>query len=259
MSGRIEYKYLAPTALLERIRADILPYVSLDEPPVTPSSAEYTVRSVYYDTPRFDCYEEKADGLKMRSKFRVRGYGRRRTDSLVFLEIKRKCENFIKKHRAPLLHSDLDAFFASRDIDRYIIAMSGTDLERSDAVRFLYHYGRHGIRPAVLVVYDREAFFGKFDSSLRVTFDKNIRGALFPSLEALYDEDRLQRVMPHHFVLEVKFFRCALPAWVQSLVKRYELQRLALSKYAMCLESGAGDESSWEMRRRSFASARNTA
>ena len=171
MAGRIEYKYLAPTALIGRIRADILPYLTPDNPPVTPPAAEYTVRSVYYDTPRFDCYEEKADGVQMRDKFRVRGYGQRKADSLVFLEIKRKYEAYIKKSRAPLLHRDLDAFFASRDIPSYIVASSGTDRESHDAVRFLYHYSRHSLRPAVLVVYDREAFSGKFDPSLRVWFD----------------------------------------------------------------------------------------
>jgi hypothetical protein len=257
MSGRIEYKYLAPNKMIDRLRAEILPYVDCDLPPGEGSSSEYTVRSVYYDTPRFDCYEEKADGLQMRNKFRVRGYGRGGTDSVVFLEIKRKCDAFIEKRRAPLLHGDLDAFLSTRDIDRYIVPSGEVGREREDALCFLYHYGLRGIRPAMLVVYDREAFKGKFDPTLRVTFDKNVRGTACPSVGGLFDEDRLERAMPHHFILEVKFFRYALPAWVPSLVKRYELPRLALSKYAMCLEAAAEDEPAWHMQRRRFAAARN--
>lgn len=250
MSGRIEFKYLVPNELLARIRAEVLPFVLPELPPGDGTSSEYTVRSVYFDTPQFDCYEEKADGLRLRNKFRVRGYGRGGTKSVVFLEIKRKCEAFIKKHRAPLAHDDLEAFFASGDIDRYIAGSTGPSREKDDALRFLFHYGRYGLRPTALVVYDREAFAGKFDSSLRVTFDKNVRGTTFPSLEGLFDDEGLQDALPGHFILEVKFFRYALPAWVRSLVARYELARLALSKYAICLDTAGMDAPNWQVQRR---------
>ena len=256
MPGRIEYKYLLPNALIPKVRAEMLPHVEADLPPGDGMSAEYTVRSAYFDTPRFDCYEEKADGLKMRNKFRVRGYGRGGTKSVVFLEIKRKCDSFIEKHRAPLHHDDLEAFFTSRDVERYITDPSGRVKE--DALRFLYHYFRHGLRPTVLVVYDREAFKGKFDPSLRITFDKNVRGTAFPSLHELFDDHRLKVAMPNSCIFEVKFFRYALPSWVRSLIARYELPRLALSKYAICLES-AGAESHWDLQRRVYAVTRNSA
>jgi hypothetical protein len=253
MSGRIEYKYLVSNELLPRIRSEILPHVLPDLPPGDGASSEYTVRSVYFDTPRFDCYEEKSDGLKMRNKFRVRGYGRDGTKSnVVFLEIKRKCDSFIQKHRASLAPEDLAAFFESRDIDRFIGA-SGRPREKEDALRFLYHYGRHGLRPTALVVYDREAFKGRFDSSLRVTFDKNVRGVTFPELSSLFDDEGLRSAMPGNFILEVKFFRYALPEWVRSLIARHELPRLALSKYAMCLETAGTDPTRWMLQRRMHA------
>ena len=260
MSGRIEYKYLVPTSLIPKLRSEILPHVEPDMPPGDGLSAEYTVRSVYFDTPQFDCYEEKADGLKLRNKFRVRGYGRGDSKSVVFLEIKRKNEAFIKKHRAPLAHEDLAAFFASRDIDRYIVGAPGQSREKEDALRFLYHYGRHGLRPTVLVVYDREAFKGRFDPSLRITFDKNVRGTPFPTLAELFDDQKLQVAMPGWFIFEVKFFRYALPSWVRSVIARYELPRLALSKYAICLEHTAdADTSHWPRQRRMHSLLRTIA
>ena len=256
MAGRIEYKYLLPNALIPKVRAEMLPHVEPDLPPGDASS-EYTVRSVYFDTPKFDCYEEKADGLRMRNKFRVRGYGRGGTKSGVFLEIKRKCESFIEKHRAPLSHDDLEAFLATRDVDRYITKTSGRAKE--DALRFLYHYFRHGLRPTVLVVYDREAFKGRFDPSLRITFDKNVRGTAFPALGELFDDHRLKHAMPGSCIFEVKFFRYALPSWVRGLIARYELPRLALSKYAICLESAGSDAPDWDLQRRVYAVTRNSA
>lgn len=257
MSGRIEYKYLLPNALISKVRSEILPHVEPDLPPGDGMSSEYTVRSVYFDTPRFDCYEEKVDGLKMRNKFRVRGYGRGGQKSVVFLEIKRKCEAFIQKHRAPLSHDDLDEFLATRDVDRFIRSSSGRAKE--DALRFLYHYCRHGLKPSVLVVYDREAFKGRFDPSLRITFDKNVRGAMFPSVKELFDDHRLKTAMPNSCIFEVKFFRYALPSWVRSLIARYELPRLALSKYAICLDSSGAESPDWDLQRRVYAVMRNSA
>ena len=260
MGGRIEYKYQVPIALLPKLRAELMPYVVPDLPPGDATSSDYTVRSVYFDTPRFDCYEEKVDGLKMRNKFRVRGYGRDGSrSSVVFLEIKRKSESFIKKHRAPLAPEHLDAFFATRDVDRYIIGGPGQSREKEDALCFLYHFGRHGLRPTALVVYDREAFKGRFDSSLRVTFDKNVRGTPFPSLDELFDDTNLKGAMPGSFVLEVKFFRYALPSWVRSIIARYELPRLALSKYGMCLEAAHAQRGRWSIERRMHAVSRSSA
>ena len=247
MPGRIEYKYLAPNALLSRLRAEITPHVLPDLPPGDDAKSEYTVRSVYYDTPDFACFDEKMDGLKERDKFRIRGYGRDGSkSSVVFLEIKRKNESFIKKHRAPLAPEHLDALFATRDVDRYIL---GKNRDKEDAGRFLYNFSRYGLRPTSLVVYEREAFKGRFDESLRITFDKDVRGTPFPTLDELFDDSNLKGAMPGWFVFEVKFFRYALPSWVRSIIRRFEFPRLAISKYGMCMEAAQMDKGRWPFQR----------
>ena len=237
MGGRLEFKYLVPNDLLHRLRCDLHPYIERDPFWERSATSEYTVRSIYYDSLRLDRYFEKLDGVAMRTKVRIRGYDRPDDSSIVYLELKKRSINFIYKHRAPLRHRDLAAFVAAPDVDKYIIPLSGTSQEAHAARRFLYHYHRYRLQPAVLVVYDREAYVGKFDSSLRLTFDKKLRQATFPSLSMLYDEHGLAGSMRQHFIFEVKFFRGALPAWVLSVIKRYALPRMALSKYAICLES----------------------
>ena len=237
MAGRLEYKYLVPNSLLDRIRDDIRPYVKPDPVGGKNASGSYTVRSVYYDTLGFDCYDAKEAGLKIRSKFRIRGYDQCADDAVVYLEIKRKYSGFIDKHRAPILRKDLEAFLSSRDIERYVINARTTPQARRDAERFLYHYYRFKLHPAVLVVYDREAFYAGFDSSLRLTFDKSLRRILSPSLGDLYDDIGLGRAMSRSFILEIKFFRYALPGWVRSVISRYRLPRMALSKYTICLDT----------------------
>lgn len=218
----------------------MLPFVEIDTfakgSSNEPGKTGYTVRSVYYDTPDFDCYDDKIEGLKLRMKFRIRGYNTREKDSLVFLEIKRKNGPFIEKNRAPLLRDDIEALFSTRNLDKYIISMSNSEKEKDDARRFLYHFYSKGLRPAVLVIYDREPFGGKFDPTLRITFDKNLRSTLFPTLNMLYEEQQIKFARPGYCIFEVKFFT-GLPHWIQDIVTRYELPRLALSKYAMSIDS----------------------
>ena len=237
MEGRVELKYLVSNELLDEIRDDLRPYMTADPIGGRQGTGEYTVRSIYYDTPRLHCYDAKLDGIKCRDKYRIRGYDRPDDKSIVFLEIKRKYENFIEKYRAPLLRKHLESFLACPDIDQYIIQSSGTAQERRDAERFLYHYYRDSLLPMMLVVYDREAFLGRFDPSLRLTFDKALRRAALPPLETLYDEEPLQVSMNGAWIFEVKFFRGALPGFVRSIITRHRLPRLALSKYAICMES----------------------
>ena len=253
MDGRVEFKYLVSNDLLDAIRDDLRPYVRADALGGAQRDGQYTVRSIYYDTPDLDCYDTKLDGLKVRNKFRIRGYDRRVHDSLVFLEIKRKYAAFIAKHRSPLWSRDLEAFLRSTDVERYIIASEGSERERRDAQRFLYHYHRRRLVPAVLVVYDREAFQGRFDSSIRITFDKALRRAASPTPANMYDEGFLEPAMAHSWIFEVKFFRCALPAFVRSIIRRYELPRMALSKYAICLDSHPTVSTRSPWRERLFA------
>ena len=234
MGGRTEYKYLVPTSVLDAIRSDVMPFLEPDPFSEISAGGEYSVRSIYYDTPRLACYHEKNAGIEIRRKFRIRGYGAAENASLVFLEIKKRRGAVITKNRAPLLLSTLPQFLAAPDIDKYILGRSLAS--REDARRFLYYYHRMCLQPAVLVVYDREAFFSKFDPSLRVTFDKSLRGRLAPQLCDLHDGRGLSPVMKHHVIFELKFFHRSLPQWASDVIRRYGLPRMALSKYTMSMD-----------------------
>lgn len=253
MAGRLEYKYLVPNELLEPIRAATRPHVHPDPLGGLAKPGEYTVRSIYYDTLDFNCYHAKLAGLKVRNKFRIRGYDQPGLDPVVFLEIKKRSDGFIDKHRGPVRWKDLASLLASRDIERYIIDAPSMPAARRDAERFLYHYVRFGLHPAVLVVYDRQAVMARLDASLRITFDTALRRALSPSLGDLYDDSRLAPAMNKSFIFELKFFRYALPGWVRALIAKFELPRMALSKYTICLEANDCPALSAPGRGRRFA------
>lgn len=234
LPGRLEYKHLVPNSVISDLRRAMMPYVRPDAFCEKCLDKQYTVRSIYYDNRRFACYWEKFDGYRLKKKFRIRGYNKPGPDSVVFLEIKRRYEDFIAKSRAPVRWDQIESVFAGRGLNDAGVFQAGT-AQAEAAGRFLYNYYRRRLFPAALIAYEREAFFGRFDPALRFTFDKNVRSRMFPALATLYDDRDARFLIPDHFIFEVKFYQF-LPRWIPMLVQAFDLQRLALSKYAMGID-----------------------
>ncbi|MDP3683293.1 MAG: VTC domain-containing protein, partial [Ignavibacteria bacterium] len=121
MVSRLEYKYLVPEKLLPKIRTMVLAYMKYDPYAEIRPHKDYTVRSIYLETADLLCYREKYEGYKIRNKYRIRVYNESRVDSSVFLEIKRKNENFISKDRAKLYLKDLQSLLFSKNVEEYLI------------------------------------------------------------------------------------------------------------------------------------------
>lgn len=235
MVYRKEFKYLVPDELQTPIRNVLKPFVKLDDFAMQRDEKEYTVRSIYYDTKSMEYYFEKIEGYKIRKKIRIRGYNQLLGEKVVFLEIKRKYENFGTKNRSPVLYGDLPELFATGNIEDLVLSNKVTDKRTVDGKRFFFNVISNSLIPTVLVTYDREAFFGKLDRNIRITFDKNIRSFGFPSLADLYREDILVPTNPNYFILELKF-NLGFPEWLQNIVSFFRLTRIAVSKYSTCLD-----------------------
>ena len=121
MISRYEYKYLVPNNLVEKLRAELNPFMRLDDYAQKHSDRQYTVRSIYYDSPQFTCYNEKIDGVQIRNKYRIRGYDSRSNESIAFLEIKHK--NGFEIFRSPRVTlSHLPAALGEASGDRGVLA-----------------------------------------------------------------------------------------------------------------------------------------
>lgn len=239
MSMRLEYKFLVSTRQLDRLKADLTPYIELDPFAAQQPGNEYTVRSIYFDTAKLRYYHEKIEGLKVRKKIRIRGYNAPQDNSFVFLEIKRKYENYISKSRAGILYRNLDSWFHRPTSENGLLDFPPVQKNIDAGKRFMHHVIHNNLNPTVLIVYDREAFYSKFNNSLRMTFDKNLRYLQFPEFNQLYDEDKLQMAMTSHLIFEIKFTN-GFPVWLQRILARHHLSRQALSKYTICLDSVRG-------------------
>lgn len=235
---RSEFKYFVPIEKIELVRSFLAPYMQADKFAQKRKHKEYTVRSIYMDTPDFYCYWSKIEGLKHRYKVRVRGYNKGGKKSLVFLEIKKKYEQPIFKNRAPLQFKYLTDLFKNGQVDNYVENNDKFPQAQDDARRFFYHLHSKNMRPVVCVIYEREAYESRYPNprnNLRITLDKNLRSTSYPTMEELYTEDRLQWVLKDHFIMEVKFNNNH-PLWILPLIESMNLRKEPASKYCLSIE-----------------------
>ncbi len=242
---RLEKKYLVPNYLMNDLRKRIRPFVRPDLYALSGNNEgipEYTVRSIYFDSSNLDCYTEKKEGVLLRKKFRIRGYGDSEIGQNVIFEIKRKIENRVKKHRAPVKLSDMESLLYSGNVEKYVLNENGNKNSIDDARRFLFHVKKNKFEPTSQIVYEREPYHGKFDDGVRITFDKNIRSLNYPGINELYSNSNQSYLFKNHFILEIKYFTYIMPVWAKSLIQEFRLRNEALSKYVIgfdaCMKNG---------------------
>jgi len=226
---RLEYKYIVPTHKMKILREQLFPFVEYDPYSNIDESGEYTVKSIYLDSKKFKDYQDKCDGIYKRKKIRIRGYNSITSDSKMFLEIKKKIGSHIYKNRSHIQFSELKGFLESKSLDSI---KSKNNI--SDAEKFLYYYVKGALNPITLVTYEREAFFSKFDKSLRITFDKNIRYKKAENCDILFSEHS-NTIQSDFFVLEIKFTK-GFPDWLQEILKTLNLKRGSFSKYTTSVD-----------------------
>ena len=234
---RFEYKYFVHYSQLDRLRKMISPFMVLDKN-AREHGGEYTVRSIYFDTPDLQCYLDKLAGVKRRNKVRLRGYNGDGDKGTVFFEIKTKVDEPLYKNRAPMSFENAKKILYGDPVDELVTPTEKIPLARENAHRFLYQLYARRMQPVVTVIYEREPFqfMIREANDLRITFDKNLRGIPYPSLEDLYKEEKALPVDREYFIMEIKF-NSYLPAWVKSVITSLGLKKGPASKYALCVEA----------------------
>ena len=201
----------------------IMPFVHPDKNAKSRDGNQYTVKSIYFDTPELHFYTEKIEGVPNRKKVRLRGYDTHElSKGVVFTEIKRKYQIPIVKNRAQMTYTEALELFRQ---DKHISDVLQDDPKAlENANRFFYYIGKMNLKPVVLVTYDREPYQSNTDHTIRITLDKNLRSMSFPTLDDLYVDDDLKMAMPDHFILEVKF-NTYYPGWMKAIVHSLNLKQ----------------------------------
>lgn len=222
--NRYEIKYVVRRDLAGRLKESLTPYMHRDSH-LSDAVPAYRVNSVYFDSPDLRCFWEKVDGVRFRRKVRIRSYGN--ASDKAFLEIKQKLDMTTQKRRSVYPTSQL----IDRLVHRKGDALQG---EVGEEVELLFY--QNSFEPKVLVSYDRVAYMGSTDDSLRVTFDSNCR---FRQTR-LFEADSMQGagyfLHPSVQIVEVKFDNL-IPRWLVSIVRKFGLNPTRVSKYCHSVNS----------------------
>lgn len=221
---RHENKYILNSKSYFKVKNDLLPFMEIDKYSFRSSTGAYLVRSLYYDTPDYQAYQDKLDGFYGRSKFRLRCYQDIKEDcSSISVEIKTKLGNTVVKHCKRVNIDFYENFIRTNHWPELNDAIL-IDFERTVLLRSL--------SPVVLVEYNREGMCDNLGEGVRVTFDHNLRSA---DTEELFSNSLfLQKHIPDHIIMEVKSHSVP-PEWLRDIIRRNGLRLVAYSKYVQAI------------------------
>ncbi len=184
----------------------------------------YSITSLYFDDFRDSCLRDTEDGVNRRNKYRIRIYNN--ALSVIKLEVKSKRDNRILKRSKSISIAEMKRLMNGECIE-------DDASEKDPATLFNMAIKTQGLRPRVIVSYERKAYVYE-PGNVRITFDRNIRaggrveefGQKNISYEFLREYDK---------VLEVKYDEF-IPDFLLQLLELGNMQQTAYSKYQLCRE-----------------------
>lgn len=124
-----------------------------------------TIQSLYFDTPDWLLARRSLEHPVYKEKLRLRSYGVPKAGDEVFLELKKKCDGVTYKRRLAQPCAQMCRALRRKD------SLSQTQIGRElDFCRDRYP----DLKPALMLSYRREAWYGKDDRELRITFDDTV-------------------------------------------------------------------------------------
>ncbi|MCK5882546.1 MAG: polyphosphate polymerase domain-containing protein [Bacteriovoracaceae bacterium] len=225
---RNEYKYLITLEQKRVLQHLWEKYLVKDS--YSDDEGKTPILSLYYDSPNLCFYQEKLDGIKDRSKIRLRVYGSDYQEGApCFLEIKQRFSDKVRKIRVYREKFDKSMF----ELDQWRFDNA---VERDCFGELL---ARYNPIPTAQVFYIRDAFQAIIESDLRITYDSNLFG-MFPqeklSQELLMDKKRCL-LSENYCILEIKNNTNTLPPWVFDGIQKLGLIQRSIPKYITAVEA----------------------
>lgn len=210
---RVEKKYLLTMDQYEAMCRGMEPYVKPDE------YSRYTIGNVYYDTDDFRLIRTSLEKPVYKEKLRVRSYGVPTSRDRVFLELKKKFDGVVYKRRITLPAGEAERYLRGG-------ACAASGQIRREIDWFLRCYQP---KPKVFIGYDREAYAGRENPDLRVTFDTNLRGR--DRDVDLRAGDHGELLLPPDTVLMELKIPGSAPMWLARLLSENHIFSSSFSKY----------------------------
>jgi hypothetical protein len=229
--SRFEIKYVLKKEKSSIIQNEIKNFMISDKYLKEDYTKRYYVRSLYFDNDCFSHFNEKADGIKNRHKFRIRTYSDQfNKDSIFYLEQKGRDNERTYKVRTKINKDDLDLFFDKKELFK----LKKRYPENYLIEKFIFDMYRKKLSPKVLVDYFRRPLVNKSGLYFRITFDSILRASASDTL--FNPKNSWKNCIKGYETLEVKFDQ-TIPPWFQKIIQNFELRRVSISKFLLGTET----------------------
>ena len=232
---RYEIKYMLTREQKQAVLEAMAPYMIMDK------FGRSTIRNIYFDTDDYILARHSIAKPAFKEKLRIRSYTKADAGSTVFVELKRKYDHVVYKRRLGMPEEDAMKWMSGAVNDTILSEASAESPQVAAEIGcFLDTY--KGLRPAVYLSYDREAYRMKPGASMtdggadfRVTFDENILARDYDlSLESdAYGRSLLEE---GKVLMELK---CSggIPLWMVHILSELRIYKTSFSKYGTAYQT----------------------
>lgn len=217
---RYETKYKLNRRQFALLRETMQPYMIADE------HGQSVIQSLYFDTPTFLLARRSMEHPEYKEKLRLRSYGLAGPKDPVFIELKKKYNSVVYKRRIEMTSAESDRylFWGEQILNTQISREIDFCLKRYES-----------LAPRILLSYQREAWYGKDDRDLRITFDDRIlwREKNLTLSDGIYGSPLQQE---DEVLMEIKV-AAAMPKWLIDFLSGQKLYKTSFSKYGTAYQT----------------------
>lgn len=217
---RYELKYLLTAEQKELLLQVMQPYMALDQ------YGRTTIRNIYFDTENYRLIRRSIEKPVYKEKLRIRSYRKTEKKDKVFVELKKKYDGVVYKRRISMP--------LQQAMDWVCNGVAAPDSQIGREIEYFRNYYT-GLRPAVYLSYEREAFYSKDGSDFRVTFDDHIYAR--QDRLSLNEEPGGQALLPEGMVLMEVKTAGAIPLWMTKCLTENRIFKTSFSKYGTAYQT----------------------
>lgn len=186
------------------------------------------IQNIYYDTPDYRLIRTSMEKPLYKEKLRLRCYGVAGKETPAFIEIKKKYDGIVYKRRVEMEYEKACRYLNQ---NLRIVEEKEQILKEIDYFKEFYK----NLKGAMYISYERDAYHGKENPDLRITFDEKI----------LYRTDNLTLdINPYgtdilnkgECLMEIKIAD-AMPFWLTEVLEQPYIKKTSFSKYGRAYEN----------------------
>ena len=213
---RYEVKYIMTRRQRDMLIEAMQGHMALDQ------FGRHTIRNIYFDTDSFRLVRDSIEKPIYKEKLRVRSYQKAGYDSPVFVELKKKYDGVVYKRRLCLPHRA-----AMNALENGLPLPADSQIAR-EIEAFRAFYGPT-LKPAMLLTYEREAYYPVDGCDLRLTLDENIRWRTTDI--DLGGSAMGKMILPGDAVLMELKSPGGYPRWIVDFLSENKIYKTSFSKY----------------------------